>query len=273
MKINWHIKNLNLFILLVIVGIIIVVVIFYYPQFLAQYNLFALLLTLAVLVWYAYDTHRIADQTIESNLRPLILRSGFIESWNEIKFSLEKGKLEGRPLEFSILKNIAKDINGYIIIDNKKYRFLFANDISGRDAKSLLSDLEKNVLLYLYELYKIKNSNLPRAIIAMYDSIGVKDGEYVGMINNSKYIEVRGGDCLLTDEGIRLMDSDKPMEYRFEPNWGWMNKGTFINAIFTSDKYEKCKDENQIYLTYRDVEGNLYFTRENKNFSQNSGKL
>lgn len=203
----WQTKKLGIDCLIVVLSTIVIVGIFGFPQFSTQLNLLALLVTLVVLIWYAYDTHRIADQTVEANLRPLILRSGFIESWENIRFSTETGILEGKPIEFSILKNIAKDISGYIVISKKKYQLLFANHISRKD------------------------------------------------------------------DGIRLVDSYKPIEYRFEPNWGWMNAGTMISAIFESSKYEEINEDNQIYLIYSDMEGNKYFTRENKNFSQDSGKF
>lgn len=44
-----------------------------FPAYLGFFNILLLGLTLVVLVWYAYDTHRIANQTLESNLRPVIL--------------------------------------------------------------------------------------------------------------------------------------------------------------------------------------------------------
>lgn len=272
-KNNWQIKKFGVGALLVVSGIIIIVGIFGFPQFSNQINLLALLSTLVVLVWYAYDTHRIANQTVEVNLRPLILRSGFIESWDGLNFSIENGVLNGIPLGFSILKNIAKDISGYIIINGKKYKLFFANNISSKDPKEELSDLEKNILLCLYENYKAENKNLPKKITEIYKIFGIEEGQYVGIIASSKYIETRGEDFLLTDDGIRLMDSDKPIEYRFESNWGWMNKGTIINAIFKNEEYEESDEDNQIYLVYSDMEGNKYFTKENKNFSQNSGRL
>ncbi len=270
---NWQTKKIKIHIPLIVFGTILVVGVFELSDFSTQLNLLALLATLMVLIRYAYDTHRIANQTIEGNLRPLILRSGFIESWENVKFSIETGRLEGKPLEFSILKNIVKDISGYIILNKKKYQLLFANHISGKDAKEELSDLEKHVLVYLYEHYKLQNKNSLKKIVTIYKSLGIKDGEYVGTVANSKYIETRGENILLTNDGIRLMDSDKPIEYRFEPIWGWMNAGTIINAIFENSKYEESEDDNQIYLTYSDMEGNRYFTRENVSFSQDSGKL
>lgn len=272
MKIKVLINNPRISIAIIFFGIF-TVMILKYPEFLPQLNLIALLLTLVVLIWYAYDTHRIANQTIEDSLRPLILRSGFIESWDNIKFSIENRTLQGEPLKFTILKNIAKDISGHIIINRKKYKLLFANNISGKNIKDNLSDLEKKVLFYLYENYKAENKNLPQSIKSICKTLDVKNGEYFGTITNSQYIETSHDSLLLTNEGIRLMDSDKPMEYRFELNWGWMNTGTIINAIFQDDEYEETQEDNQIYLLYSDIEGNRYFTRENKNFSQNSGKL
>lgn len=273
MKTNWQTKKFKIDIALIVFGTILVVIIFESPQFFAQLNLLALLATLAVLIWYAYDTHRIADQTIESSLRPLILRSGFIESWESVKFSIKARGIEGRPLEFSILKNIAKDISGYIIINNKQYQLLFANHISSKDVKEELSDLEKHILVYLYEHYKVSKKNLPQNILEVHKNLSIGEGEYMGIINDSKYVKTTVSEYTLTDDGIRLLDADKPIEYRFEPNWGWMNAGTIINAIFENDKYKEDEGENQIYVTYSDMEGNKYFTKENKNFSQNSGRL
>lgn len=158
-------------------------------------NLIVLTLTLGGLVWYAWDTHRIANQTQEGNLRPVILRSAFIESWQKVKFQFNENKLiEGKPLEFTILKNIATDINGYIVIDGYKYKLLFGNDIS-------------------------------------------KLGENL---------------------------------YYFSENWGWMKPDTNIFAIFREDGNKKVNEENKIFLNYKDIEGNKYFTIEDANFSQKS---
>lgn len=266
-------KKIKIDILIIIISIIIVVGIFGFPQFYTQFNLFALVSTLGVLIWYTYDTHRIANQTVEGNLRPLILRSGFIESWESIKFSIESGVLGGRLLEFAILKNIAKDISGYIIIDGKKFQLIFANNISRKNPENELSDLESSILIYLYDHFKMGRKNIPQKISTVYSNIGTKSGEYAETVSSSRFIKTEGDAFLLTDDGIRLMDSDKPIEYRFEPKWGWTNSGTILNAMFKSEYFDETKEDNQIFLTYSDMEGNNYFTQENKNFSQNSGKL
>lgn len=212
----------------------------------------------------------------ESSLRPVILRSGWISKWEDIKFSIKNGQLEGTPLQFTILKNIAKDISGYIIIGKKKYKLLFANEISQvneKDSSVLLSDLEKRIMLHLYEEYERTKINPRRIILDAYRELGIKEGSYVGTLNSNKYIKTTGEEFQLTDEGIRLMDTEKPKAFQFLPNWGWMKANTIINAIYQESEFETTEEENSIYLTYQDIGDNKYFTKENKNFSQNSGKL
>lgn len=196
-------KNNPPFKKLVIVGIIfclIIVVIlgFIYSKLLSSFNPIVLALTLITLMWYAYDTHRIADQAIEANLRPVILRSGYIHSWKDIKFEYEGNKIKsGKPIQFTILKNIATDIRGYIIIDNYKHELLFGNEIS-------------------------------------------KVGE---------------GEAWLGE------------------TWGWMKPETLLYAAFLDEKKKKTIEDNKIYIEYKDVENNKYFTIEDENFCQKSFKV
>ncbi|PIT88273.1 MAG: hypothetical protein COU29_03330 [Candidatus Magasanikbacteria bacterium CG10_big_fil_rev_8_21_14_0_10_36_32] len=212
----------------------------------------------------------------ESNLRPVILRSGWISKWEDIKFSIKNGQLKGQPLQFTILKNIAKDISGYIIINKNKYNLLFANEISQineKDSLTLLSDLEKRIMIHLYEIYTKTKMNSKWKISEAKQTLDIKEGEYMGTLNSSRYIRIIDDEFRLTNDGIRFMDSEKPKAFQFLPSWGWMNAGTKINAIFESGKYKETQEENQIYLTYTDMGENKYFTRENKDFSQSSGKL
>ncbi len=246
------------------------------PLYKDWFNTIVLSLTLVVLIWYAYDTHRIANQSVEANLRSVILRSGWISKWEDIKFRIENGQLNGEPLQFTILKNIAKDITGYIVLNNKKYELLFANEISqinDKESSILISDLEKKIMLHLYEVYDRIKSNPRWKILDAYRDLGIKEDNYVGMLNNSKYIKTDGEYFQLTDEGIRLMDTEKPKAFAFLPKWGWMKPDTLLYAIFNPKKFEKSSEDNCIYITYRDIGGNSYFTRENKDFSQTSGKL
>jgi Ca2+/Na+ antiporter len=169
---------------------------FKFPEYSSQINLLALVLTLVVLLLYTYDTHRIAEQTIETRLRPVVLRSGFIHDWESIKFEREVN-ITGEPIEFSIMKNVAKDIQGHIILERKKFTLLFGNKIS----------------------------------------------------------EIRGN------------------LVRYEESWGWMKPDTVIYAVFDPMKFTVSNKDNCISITYKDIEGNSYFTREDKNFSQSSEKL
>ncbi|MHB8913827.1 MAG: hypothetical protein ACYC4I_02345 [Minisyncoccota bacterium] len=195
----WSAKRFLLEVLVIVFGTTTTVAIFEFPQYSIQLNVWALIATLVVLIGYAYDTHRIADQTVEANLRPVILRSGYIKDWNDINFKLEKEKLQGNFLQFSVLKHIVKDVEGCIVLDGKKFTLLFGNEIS-----------------------KTNENN---------DAI-------------------------------------------FSSSWaGWMNVGTVLRAAFDPRNFDEVDQENSIRVTYRDIEGNQYFTSEDKDFHQTSGKL
>lgn len=159
-------------------------------------------LTLYFLIWTTIETRRIANQTVESALRPVILRSGYILKWEDIIFDISDGKLiDSKPLNFKILKNIAKDIEGYIFLKNKKHKLLFANQVT-------------------------------------------------------RITE--------TDDGGAV--------FHFLPIWGWMEPDSIMHAIYDPRVGENSKEEDGLYIVYKDIEGNKYFTREDRNFSQSSGK-
>jgi len=99
------------------------------------WNVVILFVTLGILVWYTIETHRIAKQSIETNLRPVILRSGFIKNWDDIKYKTIKGILTGTPISFTVLKNIATSISGFVVINGYQYTLLFGCQISS-DGKS-----------------------------------------------------------------------------------------------------------------------------------------
>lgn len=161
-------------------------------------------LTLIVLIYYAYDTHRIANQTVESNLRPVILRSGVI-TWTTVQFTInDKGGITGHPLKFSSFKNIATDITGYIIINNRQHNLLFGNQ------ESLIISTTTTV----------------------------------------------------------------PSQQGYVPTWGWLPSGSMVQAIFDPRQEPMATtEENKIYIKYKDIQNNQYYTWEDKNYSQTSGKL
>ncbi|MDD2657599.1 MAG: hypothetical protein PHD04_02985 [Candidatus Pacebacteria bacterium] len=102
-------------------------------QFSSWANLTVLILTLIALIWYAYDTHRLTEQTVEKDLRPIVLVQGVI-NWPVLSFtSGPNGTVAGTPIQFVILKNTALNFRGYIINNGQKYNLLFGNQASGRN--------------------------------------------------------------------------------------------------------------------------------------------
>lgn len=137
------------------------------------------IVTLFVLIQYASDTKVIAIQTREGNLqslRPLILRSGVID-WKDIKFEFKDNFINGNPLQFIILKNVASNISGYIIIDRHKYTLLFGNDISRIDKNAYKyypawGWMKPDTILYAVYLENSKEStNKPNQIYISYADI------------------------------------------------------------------------------------------------------
>lgn len=99
-------------------------------------NFIVLTLTLVVLIFYAFDTHRIANQTVEANLKPVILRSGVILGWDDLLLKTQnKPSSDGHYLEFTNHKNLAQNITGYLVISKKKYPIFFGNEISSFEVK------------------------------------------------------------------------------------------------------------------------------------------
>ena len=193
------IKKIGMYLLIIILCTFCFVLIFKYPNLYNQFNILALVLTLGVLIWYAYDTHRIANQTIESNLRPIVLRNGLNIEW---RFKSIDNDMPDIPfLELVNLKNIAMNISGHIIIKGKKYNLLF----------------------------------------------GLKYND-----NN------------LNQQAIKFINSQQ---------WQWLPSNTQLFASFDKNKFSNVKDNNEIYLMYQDIEGNSYFTKEDSNYLQVTGKL
>jgi len=158
-------------------------------------------LTLIVLVWYAYDTHRIANQTLESNLRPVVLRSGYIHDWTAVQFTIESSTINGTPLQFMVLKNIVKNIGGYIILNKHKYTLLFGSSISQiANSKSVLSSgsssvqqiayndtwgwlAPDNTLSAVFDPTKYQSINQPNEIYITYQDI--ESNRYFTMENEN----------------------------------------------------------------------------------------
>lgn len=175
------------------------------PKQIPFLTLFVLGSTLIALVIYTFETHRIADQTLDSNLRPIVLRSGYI-TWDSVKFETKNGQIDGTPLNFNVYKNIAKDISGHINLGHKKFDLLFGSSIS-----------------------EITNKE--------------------SFPNPSQQL------------------------YSYVPAWGWLAPDYVLWAVFDSTKSQPTNEENGIYIQYKDIENNSYYTKEDKNFSQTTGGL
>ena len=59
----------------------------------------------------------------------------------------------------------------------------------------------------------------------------------------------------------------------FQPNWGWMQPNYSVYGLYTHDSAVKTDEENKIYISYKDIEGNSYYTIEDVHFSQNTFKV
>lgn len=151
--------------------------------------------------WLKDINRKKLDHDREINLRPVILRSEYVKNYDNIShknmMNIDDKKVLGdKPLEFTIFKNIAKDINGYVVINGYKHPLHFASKIT---------QVEEHV-------------------------------------------------------------------YAFLTNWGWMNPGYKLYAIYDDATKEKTDEDNYIRIDYKDIEGNEYYTIEDKNFSQTSFK-
>lgn len=70
-----------------------------------------------------------------------------------------------------------------------------------------ISDLEKKILQKLYKHYRSTKQLLRWPCTEAYKEFGITDGCYVGPLNDSKYLKLEGEYLILTNEGIRFMDT------------------------------------------------------------------
>ena len=74
----------------------------------------------------------------------------------------------------------------------------------------MISELEGKILVKLYSEYRKSGKLFRWKTTDAYKELGIVDGTYVGMLNDSKYIEIEGEDFVLTPDGIRYMDNLEP---------------------------------------------------------------
>lgn len=93
-----------------------------------------LLVTAGFIVVYTYETQKTREQIKENDIRPVVLRSGYIKSWESLLSNAEKQiSAHSESIEFKIARGIATNIHGYIVIGGFKYDLYFGNDISKVD--------------------------------------------------------------------------------------------------------------------------------------------
>ena len=70
-----------------------------------------------------------------------------------------------------------------------------------------ISDLEIRILRELYSMFK-ETRRYPRIDLrALHEKLGISDGDYIGIVNDSKFLKIEGDDYVITEAGIRFMDS------------------------------------------------------------------
>lgn len=72
-----------------------------------------------------------------------------------------------------------------------------------------ISKLEARVIEVLYTDLKITGQRKNWPTINLFKKIGIKDGDYIGTLNNSKFINLLQDNFQISDEGIRFMDNLK----------------------------------------------------------------
>lgn len=136
-----------------------------------------LAITLAFLIWYTFETHKLATLAKDANLRPVVLRSGFISNWDDLQYTFKSGQLKtGKPIEFTILKNIATSIRGFIVKNGKRYELLFGNNISNIGKDNISFSKQWGWMKPETQIYALFNevgqeSKMPNQIVIQYKDI------------------------------------------------------------------------------------------------------
>lgn len=118
----------------------------------------------------------------------------------------------GITLNFSGRKNSPVTKNKASIHHSTVGSIQQANNISNEirnfvGSEDYISDLEIKILRELYLALK-ETGRYPRLDLrSMHTKLGVKDGDYIGTVNDSKFLKIDGNDYVITEAGIRFMDS------------------------------------------------------------------
>jgi len=267
---------------------------------------------LCVLFCYTSDTKIIAAQTEEQNLRPVILQAGFLScvevaSYEKAVSYEDKANMQGAPPpkeETTIPKtSLAKDPNMERIKDKNTIIDFLRNDYANlfsflniivliftlrvllryaSDTKIIAAQTEEKNLrpvilragyfksweaLVPYKGEAIdpqsKKGNSPTMLAFSITKNIATDIQGHVVINGYKYKLYFGNKI------AKVADST----YAHMLSWGWMGSDTEIFAYFTESTKEKTEEKNQIYIHYKDIEGNEFCTVEDRHHSQKSFRL
>ena len=113
------------------------------------YKLYSLLQALSLLCLFVFGflqcsiNQKLTEINQETNFRPVILRSSYT-SWglikpigDETKYNISEEYKKTHFIEFTILRNIATDVNGELALNGYKYRLHFFNDIGQIDTEKI----------------------------------------------------------------------------------------------------------------------------------------
>jgi len=115
-------------------------------------------------------------------------------------------------------------------------------NITNSTKDDVISDLELRILQKLYKRYR-KTKEFPRwKATDAYKELDIPEGvgKYVGMLNDSKYVDVDGDELVMTNNGIRYMDNkirqNRP-QVNLASNLGTVGspKGTFLVFQISND--------------------------------------
>lgn len=70
-----------------------------------------------------------------------------------------------------------------------------------------ISNLETRILNKLYNEYRSTGRTFRWNVVDAYRELEIEDGTYVGLIQDSEYITLDGEHLLITNAGIRYMDT------------------------------------------------------------------
>jgi hypothetical protein len=158
-------------------------------------NDFIMLITAGFLVATLYETKMTNDKNKEKDLRPTLLRTGFMQhGWEDLKFTItEENKLIEKPLEFVVMTNMITNIKGSIRINSKHYKLIFSHEMTKEDESVKFLEvwngwLAPNTIIHaiFLETGFISNTDLDDGLVITYDNM---EGSHYTTVENKNYVQ------------------------------------------------------------------------------------